>query len=133
MKSFNLELFTLKGTFRKSLVEGWIEQLKSLPTITESEQQTAYTTFVGGFKGKFIYSMRTISELWELLRPLENIIRYKFIQSITGGTFALTMNASCYHSRQDMEVLLFILLFHEIASFEYENSKNFNKIFVPVN
>ena len=45
-----------KETSMKSLAEGWIEQLKLLSTIAESEPQTTYIAFLEAFKGQFIIS-----------------------------------------------------------------------------
>ena len=44
----------------KSLIQGWIEQLKLLSTIPQSEPLAAYSAFVREFKGKFVYFMSTI-------------------------------------------------------------------------
>ena len=49
-----------KASYTKSLVDDWIKQLKLLSIIAESEPQSAYSPFVGGFRGKFTYFMRTI-------------------------------------------------------------------------
>ena len=53
--------------------------------IAESEPQSAYSVFVGGFKGKLMYYMRTIPCIKYYLMPLEEVICFKIIPSITGG------------------------------------------------
>ena len=50
----------------KCLVYNWIQHLKLLSITVESEPQSAYSAFVGGFKGKCTYFMRTIPSLGEL-------------------------------------------------------------------
>ena len=103
-------------------MDEWIIQLKLLSKIAESEPQSAYAAFVGGFRGKLTYFMRTISSLGESLKPLEDVIRFHFIPVITGG-----------HLCSDNERLLLSLplrfgglaipLFHKDAQYEYENSR----------
>ena len=97
----------------ESLLEGWIEQLKLLSTIAGSEPKAAYSAFVGGFKGKFIYFMRTTPEKGKLLKPSEDVLRLKFIPSITGGHIC----------PDDERKLPSLPLFPEFASLEYENPK----------
>ena len=99
-----------------------ITQLKLLSKIAESEPQSAYAAFIGGFKGKLTYFMRTIPSLGESLKPLEEVIRFYFIPAITGG-----------HLCSDNERLLTSLpirfggldipCFHNEAIYEYENSR----------
>ena len=74
-----------KVSYAKSLVDDWIKQLKLLSIIAESKPQSAHLAFIGGFKGKLNYFMRTIPSLGELLKPLEDVIRFNFIPAITGG------------------------------------------------
>ena len=113
---------SFKKSYSQSLVDEWIIQLKLLSKIAESEPQSAYAAFVGGFRGKLTYFMRTIPSLGESLKPLEDVIRFHFIPAITGG-----------HLCSDNERLLLSLplrfgglaipLFHKDAQYEYENSR----------
>ena len=75
--------------------------------------------------------MRKIPELGELLKPLEDVIRFKFIPSIIGGH--ICSDDECKLLSLATSGGLAILLFHEIASFEYENFIRINSIFVLVN
>ena len=63
----------------------WIKKLKFLPIIGESEPQSSYSAFVDSFKGKLTYFMHTIPSLGELLKQLEDAIRFNFIPATTGG------------------------------------------------
>ena len=88
-----------KVSYAKSFVDDLIKKLKLLSIIAESEPQSAYSTFVGGYKGKLTYFMRTIQSLGgELLKPFEDVIRFNFmfIPSITGGIYAQIKIASYY-------------------------------------
>ena len=106
----------------KSLADVWNKQLKLLSIIAESEPQSAYSAFVGGFKEKLTYFMRTIPPLGRSLKSLEDVIRFNFIPAITGG-----------HLCSDNERILLFLpvrfgglaipLFHNDAKYEYENSR----------
>ena len=87
-----------------------------------SEPQSVYSAFVGGFKGKLTYYMRTIPCIKDYLMPLEEVIRFKFIPSITGEHIC----------SNDERVLLSlptrfggigIPLFHENSGIEFENSR----------
>ena len=72
-------------SYTKSLVDDWIKQLKLMSIIAELEPQSASSAFVGGFKEKLTYFMQTTPSLRELLKPLEDVARIKFIPAITGG------------------------------------------------
>ena len=52
---------------------------ENIRKIAETEPQAAYSAFVGGFKGKLTYFMRTIPELDEFLKPIEDTIRNELI------------------------------------------------------
>ena len=106
----------------KSLADVWNKQLKLLSIIAESEPQSAYSAFVGGFKEKLTYFMRTTPPLGKSLKSLEDVIRFNFIPAITGG-----------HLCSDNERILLFLpvtfggvaipLFHNDAKYVFENSR----------
>ena len=77
------------GVYKKkyvtALVDDWKQQLKILAKIAKTEPQAAYSAFVGGFKGKLTYFMRTIPELDEFLKPIKDTIRNELIPALTGG------------------------------------------------
>ena len=106
----------------KSLADVWNKQLKLLSIIAESEPQSAYSAFVGGFKEKLTYFMRTTPPLGKSLKPLEDVIRFNFIPAITGGHLC---------SDNDRILLSFpvrfgglaIPLFHNDMKYEYESSR----------
>ena len=60
-----------KKEYVQSKVDSWIDQLTILSKIAETEPQAAYAAFVGGFKSKLNYFMRTIPEITEMLTPVE--------------------------------------------------------------
>ena len=109
-----------EASYVKSLVDNWIDQLKLLSKIEEFVPQSAYSVFVGGFKGKLTYYVRTIPCIEDYLMLLEEVSRFKFIPSITGR-----------HICSNDELVLLSLstrfsgLIHENAVIELENSRNF--------
>ena len=109
-----------KASYVKSLADNWIDQLNLLSKIAESKPQSAYSAFAGGFKGKRTYYMRTIPCVKDYLIPLEEIIHFKFILSITDGHI-------CSNDERVPPSLparfggLGIPLFHENTGVEFEN------------
>ena len=65
-------------------VEEWIAELEQLSTIARSHPQAAYSAYSHGLKGKWLYLARTVPNIGNLLQPLENILREKFIPALTG-------------------------------------------------
>ena len=74
-----------KREYADDLVKDWNSQLRILSTIAESQPQAAYSAFVSGFRNKLSYFMRTIPDISNLLIPIEDTIRNRFIPGITGG------------------------------------------------
>ena len=54
-------------------------------TCSRSQPQAAYLAFVSGFKNKLSYFMRTIPDISNMLIPIEDTIRNRFIPAIIGG------------------------------------------------
>ena len=74
-----------KEEYVKMKVEEMTMKLKKLSKIGETEPHAAYAAFIHGWKHKWTYLSRTIVDIGELMRPLENCIRYSFIPAITNG------------------------------------------------
>ena len=111
-----------KRIYVDELVKDWNSQLCMLSTVAESQLQAAYSAFVSGFKSKLCYFKRTISDISNLLLPIEDTIQSRFIPAITGG---------CICNEEDRKLLslpttyggLAIPIFHEQAEVEYINSR----------
>ena len=76
---------SFKKDYVNNLVSDWRKQLEKLSLIAEMEPQSAYAAFVFGFKSKLTYFIRTIPDMNDLLIPLEETIRSRFIPALTGG------------------------------------------------
>ena len=68
-------------------VTRWIRELEDLCKIAKMEPQLAYAAYTFGLSKKWIYVMRTIPNISEYLKPLEECIRTKFIPVILGGKY----------------------------------------------
>ena len=77
-----------KRTFAESYVErkvsGWVREVDQLSSIAATQPHAAYTAFTHGLTSKWTYLARTISGIEDLLQPLEEIIRQRFLPSLTG-------------------------------------------------
>ena len=74
--------FTTEYVSRK--VEEWCDELMSLAKIAESQPHAAFAAFNHGMTSKWTYVCRTIPEIDDLLRPLDEVIHQHFIPAITG-------------------------------------------------
>ena len=67
------------------LVDSWIKQLDELVNIAKSEPQVAYTAFTAGFIHKMTYFIRTIPNLQDTMKRIDEKIDKEFIPVITEG------------------------------------------------
>ena len=112
------------------LVEEWVEQMRELTRIAKVEPQAAYSSFTAGFRHKTTYFMRTIPNLEEVLKPLDDIIDNSFIPAITEGRVL---------SADDRKLLslpvrlggMGIPIFTNICQQEYENSLKATQLLRP--
>ena len=70
--------------FVSKQVQKWTEEVKRLATIAESQPHAAALTH--GLFGRWSYLSRTISNITDLLQPLEDAIRHHLIPALTGRT-----------------------------------------------
>ena len=102
-----------------------------LSTVAESQPQAAYSAFVSGFKNKLSYFMRTIPDISNLLIPIEDTIRNRFIPAITGGRI-------CNEEERKLLSLptryggLAIPIFHEQAEVEYNSRRIATELTSPI-
>ena len=65
-------------------VKQWTNELKSLSNIATSQPHAAFAAYTHGMMSKWSYISRTIPDISNHLRSLEDTIRSDFIPSITG-------------------------------------------------
>ena len=111
-----------QSQYAKELVSKWIKEVKVLSKIAKCEPQTAYTAFVGGYRHKLTYHIRTFENLSEYLKPLDDVITSEFIPAITEGRI-------CSEDERLLLSLpvklggLAIPIFSKTSNDEFENSK----------
>ncbi|XP_076042251.1 uncharacterized protein LOC143026133 [Oratosquilla oratoria] len=76
-------------SFKKQYVEKkvnkWVAEVRLLANFAKTEPQAAYAAFIYGVKHKWNYILRTVPNITDLLRPLEETIRNELIPAITNG------------------------------------------------
>ena len=72
-----------KENYVRELVEDWVAQLEVLAEVAKCEPQAAYSSFTSGFKHKLTYFIRTMPNISEILKPVDEVINNKFIPAIT--------------------------------------------------
>ena len=71
--------------FMTSLVRKWVDQIETLSKIAAFEPRTAYVAFTSCIRHRYTYYMRTIPNISQLLEPLEQVIRTKFLPALLEG------------------------------------------------
>ena len=74
-----------KEEYVNNIVAKWTEELRIPAQIAEIQAQAAYSAYIHGFRGKFTYFIRKISDISNLLQPIEEVMQNEFIPAITGG------------------------------------------------
>ena len=49
-------------SYTQTLVSNWVNQIKLMSEIAQSEPQAVYSAFTGGFISKFMYHLRVIDD-----------------------------------------------------------------------
>ena len=109
-------------TYVNELVAEWVKQLEVLAKIAMVEPQAAYSGFTAGFKHKLTYFLRTIPDLCEILKPVDDVINNKLMPAIT------ERQTISEESRRLLSLPvrlggLGIPIFSESCVFEYQNSQ----------
>ena len=110
----------------RELQDEWLEQLAELTKIATSEPQAAYAAFTAGFKHKVTYFIRTIPNLKDLLKPLDDFLDQKFIPALTEG-HNLSGEERTLISLPVRLGGLGIPIYAEICQREFENSQKITR------
>ena len=73
-----------KREFVTTKVTNWVKDVEALTKISEEEPQAAYAGFCKGLQHRWTFTQRTIPGIAELFRPLEEVIRGKFLPALLG-------------------------------------------------
>ena len=68
----------------RAKVTQWSSQLTTLARIASTQPHAVYSALIHGFTSKWTYLCRTIPDISELMRPLDNILRSSIIPALTG-------------------------------------------------
>ncbi len=74
---FKVEYFTEK-------VNEWCEEVRKLSEFAKSQPHAAFSAYIHGQQHKYHYFMRTIKDVGECLKPLDDVITNTFLPSIMG-------------------------------------------------
>ena len=74
-----------KRQYTDTQMEKWCEMMESLSKIALSSPQAAHSAFTHGLNHKWTFLHRTMPNIGYLFKPLEYIIRDKFIPALLGG------------------------------------------------
>ena len=64
--------------------EQWVEEVIKLSAFANSQPQACFAAYTFGLKHRWTYFMRTLPDIQDLLRPLEDALMSSFIPSLTG-------------------------------------------------
>ena len=70
--------------FVKAKVKNWSLELEQLASIANTQPHAAFSVLTHGLASRWVYVARTIPNIGHLLQPLEELLRTKFIPSLTG-------------------------------------------------
>ena len=75
---------SFKEEYVAKSVSTWCLELEKLSTVAISQPQAAFSAFILGYRHKFTYYLRTIPNIADLIRPLEDLIATQLLPSILG-------------------------------------------------
>jgi hypothetical protein len=65
-------------------ISKWIQDVEALAEIAKDEPQAAYSSYTKAISRRWTYIQRTIPNIANLFKPLENVIREKLIPALVG-------------------------------------------------
>ena len=69
-------------------VTKWCNELKILPEFAKPLPQATYATFYFGERNRFSYFLRTIPEMNDLMKPVDEIVQNSLLPAINGETIS---------------------------------------------
>ena len=67
-------------------VDTWIGEMEKLSKIATCHPHAAYSGFIHGIRGRWLFLARVIPGIGDLLKPLESTLRSRFLPALTGRT-----------------------------------------------
>ena len=110
-----------KNQYMEEKINTWIDEIRVLIKIAKTEPQAAFSCFISGFKHKLTYCMRTIPDISNQLKQLDDIISTEFIPAVSGGITCSDLERKLISLPPKLGGLG-LPLFSEISDIEYANS-----------
>ena len=79
-----LGMCTFVEHYVQDKVTSWTHEVKQLSKTAATQPHAAYAAFTHGLSSKWTFLSRTVPDIQDLLKPLENAIRQHFLPAITG-------------------------------------------------
>ena len=111
-----------KHTYITEKVEEWCQRLKKLSAIAKTQPHAAYSGYIIGEQHKYTYFLRTLPNISDTLKPLDNIIEEEFIPALLGTS--ISTNEREILSLPIREGGLGLRIHHQVSSSTYNASKN---------
>ena len=99
----------------------WTKERQLLSEIVKTEPQCSLSYFISGYKYKLPYYTRTIPNIANLLKRLDDVIPKQFIPTKSGGIECSDVVERRLLSLPPRMVVLAIPMFLEIVDFEHAN------------
>ena len=75
-----------KDSYVHEKIQEWIDSVERLANIAITEPQAAFSAFTERVQSRWVFVVRTVPDLAEAMKPLEDAIRQKFIPALLGRT-----------------------------------------------
>ena len=100
---------SFKNNYVSTKVDQWISELEKLTEIAKSEPQLAYIAYTFGLSKRWMFLMRTMENISDLLKPLEDCIKNTFLPVLLQNSFSeverhlftLSLVVSAYLTQQN--------------------------------
>ena len=73
-----------KQSYLDKKIKEWIRNVEELAKIAITEPQVAFSAFIQRMQSRWVFVTRTVEGISELMQPLEDVIRRKFIPALLG-------------------------------------------------
>ena len=73
-----------KESYLQEKIDEWVEGVERLAKIAAIEPQVAFSAFIQRMQSRWTFVTRTVANISELMQPLEDAIRQKFLPSLLG-------------------------------------------------
>ena len=110
-----------REAYAKEKVEKWCKEMDNLCHFAKTEPHAAYAAFCHGEMHKYTYFIRTIPEMENFIKPLDNLIEQKFIPTLLDSI--VTENDRQLYSLPVKFGGLGIPIFSDVCNMQYEQSQ----------